>query len=217
VRSGDTLYGITKRHTGDKTLDNWKPLYEENRATVGDDPDLIFPGQRLKLPWSTAGDHHVHDDTNGPADPPAPAPVQNTAEYRSPLVDMTGIGDGYIDNGGCVSRSCGGHSGVDFTAPTGTNVRAVHSGTVQVGGAGAAYGNHVLVNHGDGIWTLYAHLNSVNVSSGSSVAAGQSVGTVGSTGNSSGAHLHFEVRTNGDQFNGFLDPVAWLTSHGIIN
>jgi murein DD-endopeptidase MepM/ murein hydrolase activator NlpD len=93
----------------------------------------------------------------------------------------------------------------------------VHAGTVIVGGAGDAYGNHVLVDHGNGLWTLYAHLNSVAVSAGQSVAAGDSVGTVGSTGNSTGPHLHFEVRTNGTQFNGFLDPVAWLTSHGIIN
>lgn len=222
VQPGDTLYGITKLRTGDASLDNWKPLYEANRDVVGSDPDLIYPGQVLDLPWSSAGDHKVHDDTNGPADPPAdPAPVDSppasTAEYRSPLVDMSGIGDGYIANGPCVSRSCGGHSGVDFSAPTGTNVRAVHAGTVIVGGAGAAYGNHVLVDHGDGIWTLYAHLSVVNVAHGQSVAAGDSVGTVGSTGNSSGPHLHFEVRTNGTQFNGFLDPVAWLTSHGIIN
>lgn len=224
VQPGDTLYGITKLRTGDASLDNWEPLYEANRDVIGSDPDLIYPGQVLSLPWSSAGDHKVHDDTNGPADPPPPAdpapvdtPPANTAEYRSPLVDMSGIGDGYIANGGCVSRSCGGHSGVDFTAPTGTDVRAVHAGTVIVGGAGAAYGNHVLVDHGDGIWTLYGHLNSVAVSNGQSVAAGDSVGTVGSTGNSSGPHLHFEVRTNGTQFNGFLDPVAWLTSHGIIN
>ncbi len=153
-----------------------------------------------------------------PADPdPAPADPAPSGDYVSPLADMSAIGDGYIDNGGCISRSCGGHSGVDFTAPTGTPVRAVAAGTVEGSTAGAAYGNHVLINHGDGTWTLYAHLNGVDVFPGATVSAGQQIGTVGSTGNSSGPHLHFEVRTNGDQFNGFLDPVAWLSSHGILN
>jgi murein DD-endopeptidase MepM/ murein hydrolase activator NlpD len=220
VRPGDTLYGITKRETGNRALDNWKPLYEANKDVIGSNPDLIYPGQRLTLPWATADADPPTGSNDGAQTAPKPkppAPAPSTAEYRSPLVDMTGIGDGYISNGGCVSRTCGGHSGVDFNAPSGTNVRAVHAGTVIVGGAGAAYGNHVVIDHGNGVWTLYGHLSAVNVSNGQTVKAGDSIGAVGSTGNSSGPHLHFEVRTNGLQFNGFLDPVAWLTSHGIIN
>lgn len=221
VAPGDTLYGITLADTGNGALDNWEPLYEANKDVIGSNPDLIYPGQVLTLPWATA-DADPPTGSNDDAQTPPPAdpvetPPASTAEYRSPLVDMTGIGDGYIANGDCVSRSCGGHSGVDFTAPSGTNVRAVHAGTVIVGGAGAAYGNHVVIDHGDGVWTLYAHLSAVNVADGQTVAAGDSIGAVGATGNASGPHLHFEVRTNGLQFNGFLDPVAWLTSHGIIN
>lgn len=220
VEPGDTLYGITKAHTGNGALDNWEALYEANRDVVGGDPDVIFPGQVLTLPWSAEAPVAPSLPDAGEK-PQAPAPVETPpagADYRSPLVDMSGIGDGYFAGpGGSYSRSGGGHSGVDFTAPTGTNVRAAHGGTVTVGGAGDAYGNHVLINHGDGVWTLYAHLSAVNVSEGQTVAAGDSIGAVGDTGNSSGPHLHFEVRTNGTQFNGFLDPVAWLTSHGIIN
>lgn len=151
--------------------------------------------------------------TAPPTTPTTPAP---SGEYVTPLASMTVTG-GYSNNGGCVSRSCGGHSGIDLRASTGTPVRAVHAGTVIVGGAGAAYGNHVLINHGDGIWTLYAHLSSVDVTAGSTVAAGTVIGKVGSTGNSTGPHLHFEVRTNGLAFSGFLDPVVWLRSHGILN
>lgn len=150
-----------------------------------------------------------------PADPPdtsTPAP----SGYAKPLASMV-LSDGYSSNGGCVSRSCGGHSGADFRASTGTSVFAVHSGKVIIGGAGAAYGNHVVIDHGDGIWTLYAHLSSISVSAGAQVTAGQTIGKAGSTGNSTGPHLHFEVRTNGLAFNGFLDPVAWLRSHGILN
>lgn len=221
VKPGDTLSKLATAHR----MPDWRKLYEENRDVIGDDPNLIYPGQKIHIPdrgWAKG--ERVHAPKPKPADPaptaPAPkpdAPAPSTAEYRSPLVDMSGIGDGYISNGGCISRSCGGHSGVDFTAPTGTPVRAAHAGTVLIGGAGAAYGNHVVIDHGNGVWTLYGHLNSIGVSAGSRVEAGQQIGTVGSTGNSSGAHLHFEVRTNGLQFNGFLDPVAWLRSHGILN
>lgn len=223
VASGDTLYGITKADTGNGALDNWRALYEANKDVIGSNPDLIYPGQVLSLPWATAdadpptGSNDDAQTDPPPADPAPPAP--STAEYRSPLVDMSGIGDGYISNGGCISRSCGGHSGVDFNAPTGTAVRAVHSGTVIVGGAGAAYGNHVVINHGDGTYTLYAHLSAVNVTDGQTVAAGDTIGAVGATGNATGPHLHFEVRTDPSAFTAgvFLDPVAWLTSHGIIN
>jgi hypothetical protein len=229
VRPGDTLYGITKRATGNGALDNWKPLYNANKDVIGSNPDLIIPGQVLSLPWATAdadpptGSNDGAQTTPPPVADPAPVdpapPAPSSAEYRSPLVDMTGIGDGYMDNGGCISRSCGGHSGVDFTAPTGTAVRAVHAGTVIIGGAGEAYGNHVVINHGDGTYTLYAHLSSIAVSAGATVAAGDTIGAVGATGNASGPHLHFEVRTDPSAFTAgvFLDPVAWLTAHGIIN
>jgi murein DD-endopeptidase MepM/ murein hydrolase activator NlpD len=220
VAPGDTLYGLTLAGTGNGALDNWEPLYEANKDVIGSNPDLIYPGQVLTLPWAAPSEQPPAEDP-APADPapvdPAP-PAPSTAEYRSPLVDMSNLGDGYIANGDCVSRSCGGHSGADFTAPEGTAVRAVHAGTVLIGGAGEAYGNHVILNHGDGTYTLYAHLSSITVSAGATVAAGDTIGAVGSTGNSSGPHLHFEVRTDPTAFSAgvFLDPVAWLTAHGII-
>jgi murein DD-endopeptidase MepM/ murein hydrolase activator NlpD len=221
VAPGDTLYGLTLAGTGDASLDNWEPLYEANKDVIGSNPDLIYPGQVLTLPWAAPSEQPPAEDP-APADPaPDEQPPASTAEYRSPLVDMSGIGDGYSENGDCVSRSCGGHSGADFTAPEGTAVRAVHSATVIIGGAGDydTYGNHVVLNHGDGTYTLYAHLSSISVEAGQSVAAGDVIGAVGSTGNSSGPHLHFEVRTDPAAFGVgvFLDPVAWLTAHGIIN
>lgn len=129
------------------------------------------------------------------------------------------IGDGIITGtGGSLSRSAGGHSGLDISAPSGTPVGAAAAGTVVDvnGNAGPAYGNYVTVDHG-GVYTLYAHLSSVSVSVGQSVTAGQTIGAVGSTGNSSGPHLHFEVRNDPTAFNAgvFLDPVAWLTSNGV--
>ncbi len=98
------------------------------------------------------------------------------------------------------------HTGVDIAAPSGTPVLAAESGTVAAVTSGGAYGNAVLVAHGDGLTTFYAHLSSVAVSTGRQVGAGQQIGGVGSTGWSTGPHLHFETRVNGTAY----DPLGWF-------
>lgn len=89
------------------------------------------------------------------------------------------------------------HSGIDIAPPAGTPIRAAKSGTVVFSGYNGGYGNFVLIDHGGGVATAYAHMATVSMSQGQSVTQGQTVGTVGSTGNSTGPHLHFEVRING--------------------
>lgn len=129
------------------------------------------------------------------------------------------LGDSLIVGaGGSMSRSAGGHSGLDITAPSGTPVVSVAAGTVvSENASGSAYGNHVVVKHADGKYTLYAHLSAITVSVGQTVSAGQQVGNVGSTGNSSGPHLHFEVRTDPTAFSAgiFLEPKAYLRANGV--
>jgi murein DD-endopeptidase MepM/ murein hydrolase activator NlpD len=89
------------------------------------------------------------------------------------------------------------HAGVDFAAPRGTPVRAAYAGRVIITGWYGGYGKVVVLDHGDGISTLYGHLSVVLVGSGQRVAAGTVIGRVGSTGYSTGPHLHYEVRRNG--------------------
>lgn len=89
------------------------------------------------------------------------------------------------------------HTGLDIAAPGGTNIQAAAAGTVTHAAYHYSYGNLVIISHGNGIQTYYAHCSRLNVSVGQSVAQGQSVGAVGSTGNSTGNHLHLEVRVNG--------------------
>ena len=99
-------------------------------------------------------------------------------------------------SGSINQRYWGGHAAVDIGAWTGAAVRASDGGYVVLatGGWNGGYGNHVIIDHGNGFATLYAHLNSIYVRSGENVSRGQQVGSVGNTGNSTGPHLHFEIR-----------------------
>ncbi|MGW1538996.1 M23 family metallopeptidase [Streptomyces sp. NPDC002309] len=111
------------------------------------------------------------------------------------------------------------HSGQDFAVATGTKVMAAHGGTVvKAGGNGAgdgpAYGNAVVIKHGNGTYTQYAHLSRVDVRVGQIVATGQKIALSGNTGNSSGPHLHFEIRTS-PNYGSAIDPVAFLRTKGV--
>ena len=93
------------------------------------------------------------------------------------------------------------HEGIDLGAPTGTPIGASKAGTVIHAGWQGGYGQMVLVSHGDGVVTAYAHMSRIGTSSGASVSRGDTLGYVGSTGNSTGPHLHLETRVNGSAVN----------------
>ena len=94
-----------------------------------------------------------------------------------------------------------GHRGTDIPAPEGTPILAAHSGTVIISGWNNSYGNQVLLDNGAGLSTRYAHMTQTAVTAGEAVTAGQVIGYVGSTGDSTGNHLHFEVMQNGVRMN----------------
>lgn len=98
------------------------------------------------------------------------------------------------------------HNGIDIAANTGTTVASAGSGTVIAAGFSGGFGQRVLIQHSGGLVTLYAHLSSINVSTGQSVSSGTSIGAVGCTGSCTGPHLHFETRVGGTAY----DPRSYL-------
>lgn len=98
------------------------------------------------------------------------------------------------------------HAGLDIGAPNGAPIWAAAAGTVSYAASMSGYGNMILIDHGGGVVTAYAHQSAILVSPGTRVAAGQQIGRVGSTGNSTGPHLHFEVRVGG----GARNPRGYL-------
>lgn len=105
------------------------------------------------------------------------------------------------------------HEGVDLAAPDGAPIVAAGAGVVVRAGVAEGYGNAVLVDHGDGFLTHYGHLAVITVAVGQHVAAGQQIGEEGSTGHSTGPHLHFEVHEG--FYQNPIEPTHWMHEHGV--
>ncbi|MFJ8885774.1 transglycosylase family protein [Streptomyces sp. NPDC102402] len=143
----------------------------------------------------------------------AAKPAEKAAKPRSGLTAPVSARTGtpYHQAG---SWSSGYHTGVDFPVATGTSVKAVAPGKVVSAGWAGAYGYEVVIRHGDGRYSQYAHLSSLHVREGQQVGSGQRIARSGSTGNSTGPHLHFEIRT-GPGYGSDIDPLAYLRAGGV--
>jgi len=130
-----------------------------------------------------------------------PRAPQGTGRMIVPLASHNGISSDYGMRTHPILKVRRMHTGVDFAAPQGTPVRAAQSGEVIFTGWMGGYGRVIVIDHGGGVSTLYAHLSAINVAEGQKVSKGDKIGAVGSTGWSTGPHLHFEVRENGTPVN----------------
>ncbi|MFD0383322.1 M23 family metallopeptidase [Streptomyces stramineus] len=116
--------------------------------------------------------------------------------------------------GGVGANWAKGHTGQDFAVPIGTPVRSIGAGTVVAAGCGGPFGISMVVRHEGGWYSQYAHLSAPFVTPGQELRAGQWLGLSGTTGNSTGPHLHFEIRTT-PGFGSAVDPVRWLGARGV--
>ncbi|MFE3601870.1 peptidoglycan DD-metalloendopeptidase family protein [Streptomyces sp. NPDC059142] len=236
VVAGDYLSKIADEQN---VRGGWQRLYEDNRQAVGADPGLIHPGLKLTIGGrnatarseAPAASKQSRTESKPKASTSSKAPSSGTsssaAKKAAPAaesaartsasgftlpVDGVGVGTAYRAAGG--SWSSGYHTGVDFVASTGTTVKAVGAGTVVTAGSGGSYGNQIVIRHDNGMYSQYAHLSSLSVSAGQSVSTGQQIGLSGATGNVTGPHLHFEIRT-GPEYGSDVDPLAFLRQNGV--
>ena len=190
VAPGDTLSSIASRY---KVAVEDILNYKDNNLV--DPATPLSVGQSLVIPGGTKTVivHEVFTYSGGGT--PSNAKVGSGA-FSWPT------------SGSINQRFWSGHRAIDIGAWTGAPVKAADGGYVAIatGGWNAGYGNYVVIDHGNGFATLYAHLNSIYVKRGENVARGQQIGAVGNTGNSTGPHLHFEVRYQGVPRN----PLSYL-------
>lgn len=182
VKQGDTLAGIVKKFNGDvKETLQYNALSDNAVLAVGD--EIIIPGGEPPLPTVTK------------TSSPSTVPVNPLRGTSGP--DYTGY---YIRpiTGGKISQGLHGYNAIDFAAPQGTPILAAASGTVIIskdnGYWNGGYGNYIVIEHENGTQTLYSHNSENIVWAGYHVVQGQVIGYIGSTGRSTGPHVHFEVR-----------------------
>lgn len=188
VGSEDTIDGIAATY---KT----EPTAIINYPLNGLDPDnpIIQPNQWLVVPEGSK-----------------PYVPRTVTAYSGPVPEGATTGTGLFvwpTSGAITQGTWGGHMALDIAGWLGAPVQAADSGyVVAAGWDDTGYGNAVVIDHGNGFQTLYAHLQGVNVAAGDNVAQGQQIATMGNTGNSTGAHTHFEIRQGTVQRNplGFL-------------
>ena len=186
VASGDTVLGIAKKYDAVAT-----DMVEFNGL---EDSSKLSLGQKLIVP----------DGYVAPATTPriAPAGPVDTSSPAPSAADSVGSGFLWPTTTRHISQSFRwGHTGIDIDNRSRPPVYAAEAGTVEFAGWLGGYGNLLIINHGSGLATYYAHLDKFYVAKGISVAKGTALGQMGSTGRSTGPHLHFEVRKNGQPVN----------------
>lgn len=186
LQKGDTITSIARTYAGNiDDIIAYNGLLSATDISVGD--TVVIPGGRVAT---------------------LPVPKKITPKTSASVSVHSGVagGSGYLVHpvpGAVRTQGIHGYNGVDLGAPTGTTIRAAAAGEVIISkrvGWNGGYGNYIVIKHPNGTQTLYAHTSVNYVSAGQIVSQGESIGAVGSTGQSTGAHLHFEVRGDANPF-----------------
>lgn len=194
VQRGDTIYSVAKK-------------YKANAQAIVDFPFNEFANdEEFTL---TVGQLLIVPDGVQPEAPALVGPLLPIAQFAPQVGIVPGTGQFIWPAAGVISqRFSWYHKGIDIANPNYPPIIAADSGTVIVAGwpDNAGYGNRVIIDHGNGYQTLYGHMSRIVVGVGQSVSKGQVIGNVGSTGRSTGPHVHFEIRRGG----GFENPLLYL-------
>jgi murein DD-endopeptidase MepM/ murein hydrolase activator NlpD len=187
VKEGDTLKKIVSKFGGNtEEIISFNGL--EGRADVNPGDEIIIPNGEVEAVVTPKANSGSKNTKNLASKAKKPA----TSSMVRPVV------------GGTRTQGVHGHNGIDIAAPMNTPIIAAAGGQVIIakggGGWNGGYGNYVVIKHNNGTQTLYAHLNRVNVKSGAQVSQGDVIGGMGNSGDSSGVHLHFEVRGGRNPF-----------------
>ncbi|MAT43463.1 MAG: hypothetical protein CL609_14095 [Anaerolineaceae bacterium] len=198
-KEGDTLESVASQlKVSQKDILNWTPnKLDRTNPQIEPDTYVMVPGgqrefQQWVVPTIPRGPAGVNSTIPGACDTSGGG-AYGTGTFVWPSANHFVSGNEYWS----------GHLAIDLGAMLGDAIYASDSGVVvYAGGISGGYGNMIMIDHGNGYQTLYAHLSAINVRCGQSVYQGSVIGAAGSTGNSTGAHLHFEVR----YFGGFINP-----------
>lgn len=185
VAGGDTIYSVAKKYRA-----NAQAIIDFPFNDVGDDFQLAT-GQVLLVP------------DGAPPEKPKPAPTQYLAQKNIPVGDLGSGQFAWPASGDVAQYFSWYHPALDISNLGGGLIRASDAGTVTVAGwpDSYGYGNRVVLDHGNGYTTLYGHMSAIYVSPGQAVSKGDVLGAMGSTGRSTGVHLHLEIRKDGTALN----------------
>ena len=157
-------------------------------------------GEMISGDWLLEGGGDAHASTSEVAPQGGTSP-EKTGDWTAPTGGRPGTAYG-VKGSHWVS---GHHTGVDFEVPVGTDVHAASDGEVVTAGSGGQYGSQIVIRHDGGLYSQYAHLSKIGVSVGDTVNEGDTIALSGNSGNSTGPHLHFEVRT-GPSYGSDINP-----------
>ena len=180
-------------------IDTYTKAYNENAAA---EKQVISDMNKLSAQLAAEAEEAKKNNSSNSS-----SSVTGTGSFQWPVPSCKYITSRYGNRMHPIFHTTKFHSGLDIGASAGSTIQAADAGTVAVAQYSSSYGNYVMINHANGYTTLYAHMSSLAVSAGQTVSKGQTIGYVGSTGWSTGAHCHFEIRYNGST----TDPAAFFS------
>ena len=188
---------ITKQDNVTELMESKDAEIEQISSDLGDTKDKLSELQAA----AAAAERKQQEKNSGYSNNAGASVITGNGTFTHPCPGYTYISSEFGYREQPIAGASTNHKGMDFAAPTGTPIYAAASGTVTSASYSGNAGNMIVINHGNGLQTYYMHCNSMYVRAGQTVSKGQNIGAVGSTGNSSGPHLHFQVMQNGTPVN----------------